>query len=50
MVMIFVPSRNGLSHSYKEYTSLDQCANGIEVLLNTIFSIDKNFLDKPLMI
>ena len=49
MVMIFVPSRNGLSHSYKEYTSLDQCANGIEVLLNTIFSIDKNFLDKPLM-
>jgi len=50
MVMIFVPSRNGLSHSYKEYTSLDQCANGIEVLLNTIFSIDKNFLDKPLTI
>ena len=50
MVMIFVPSRNGLSHSYKEYTSLDQCANGIEVLLNTIFSIDKNFLDKPLML
>jgi len=50
MVMIFVPSRNGLSHSYKEYTSLDQCANGIEVLLNTIFSIDKNFLEKPLMI
>jgi len=50
MVMIFVPSRNGLSHSYKEYTSLDQCAKGIEVLLNTIFSIDKNFLDKPLTI
>jgi len=50
MVMIFVPSRNGLSHSYKEYTSLHQCANGIEVLLNTIFSIDKNFLDKPLMV
>jgi len=50
MVMIFVPSRNGLSHSYKEYTSLDQCAKGIEVLLNTIFSIDKNFLDNPLMI
>ncbi len=49
MVMIFVPSRNGLSHSYKEYTSLDQCANGIEVLLNTIFSIDKNFLDNPLI-
>ena len=49
MVMIFVPSRNGLSHSYKEYTSLDQCSKGIEVLLNTIFSIDRKSLEKPLI-
>ena len=49
MLMIFVPSRNGISHSYKEYTSLDQCTKGIEVLLKTILSLDKKELSKNLI-
>ena len=46
MTMIFVPSRNGLSHSFKEFTSLEECTNVIQVLLNTIFTIDRKYLPK----
>ncbi len=39
--MIFVPSRGGISHSPKEFTSAEDMANGANVLLNTILSLDK---------
>lgn len=39
--MIFVPSKGGISHSPKEYTSAKDMANGANVLLNTILSLDK---------
>ena len=32
MGMIFVPSRDGISHSPQEFTSWEDCANGVEVL------------------
>lgn len=42
MAMIFVPSLNGISHSEEEYTSPEQCAQGADVLLQTILAIDKS--------
>ncbi len=43
MGMIFVPSRDGISHSQDEYTSPEQCAVGANVLLHTILAIDKSY-------
>jgi N-carbamoyl-L-amino-acid hydrolase len=40
MGMIFVPSAEGISHSGKEFTSPEDCANGTNVLLQTILEID----------
>ncbi len=39
--MIFVPSKDGISHSPKEYTSPEDMANGANVLLHTILAMDK---------
>ena len=39
--MIFVPSKGGISHSPKEFTSAGDMANGANVLLHTILSLDK---------
>jgi N-carbamoyl-L-amino-acid hydrolase len=40
--MIFVPSVDGISHSPKELTRWQDCANGANVLLQTILLIDRN--------
>ncbi len=39
--MIFVPSQNGHSHCEKEFTPLENCFKGANVLLQTILDIDK---------
>jgi len=41
MGMIFVPSVGGISHSPKELTSWDDCANGANVLLKTVLDLDQ---------
>lgn len=41
MGMIFVPSVGGISHSPKEFTRSADMANGANVLLQTILTIDK---------
>ncbi len=41
MGMIFVPSVGGISHSPKELTSWDDCANGANVLLRTVLELDR---------
>ena len=41
MGMIFVPSVAGISHSPKELTRWPDCANGANVLLQTILLIDQ---------
>ncbi len=41
MAMIFVPSRDGISHSPKEFTSWQDIANGAEVLYRTILLLDE---------
>lgn len=37
--MIFVPSKEGVSHSPEEWTSKEQCESGAQVLLNTILHL-----------
>jgi beta-ureidopropionase / N-carbamoyl-L-amino-acid hydrolase len=39
--MIFVPSVGGISHSPKELSTWQDCANGANVLLQTILSLDR---------
>ncbi|MGN7807027.1 Zn-dependent hydrolase [Ensifer sp. 22521] len=39
--MIFVPSKNGLSHNEAEYTAPEECARGAEVLFQTILELDQ---------
>jgi len=43
--MIFVPSKDGISHSPKEFTSPEDMANGARVLLETVLAIDEGALD-----
>lgn len=38
--MIFVPSKDGLSHNPNEYTSPEHCALGAQVLLNSVLEYD----------
>jgi beta-ureidopropionase / N-carbamoyl-L-amino-acid hydrolase len=40
MGMIFVPSVGSISHSPKEFTGWEDCANGANVLLQTILLLD----------
>jgi N-carbamoyl-L-amino-acid hydrolase len=37
--MIFIPSKHGISHSVKEYSSPDDCVSGTNVLLHTVISL-----------
>jgi N-carbamoyl-L-amino-acid hydrolase len=44
MGMIFVPSQGGISHAPQEYTTPADIANGADVLLRTLLSIDRGAL------
>lgn len=39
--MIFVPSRNGVSHHPEEWTSAEDCALGAEVLCQSVLRYDR---------
>ena len=41
MGMIFVPIRDGISHSPQEFMSWEDCANGVEVLFRSIRLLDR---------
>jgi N-carbamoyl-L-amino-acid hydrolase len=41
MGMIFVPSVDGVSHSPKELTAWQDCANGANVLLHAVLGLDR---------
>jgi N-carbamoyl-L-amino-acid hydrolase len=41
MGMIFVPSVGGVSHSPREMSTPADCANGADVLLNTVIAADR---------
>jgi len=38
--MIFVPSRDGVSHSPDEYTTPEHCVDGGRVLLGALLELD----------
>jgi N-carbamoyl-L-amino-acid hydrolase len=40
MAMIFVPSVGGISHAPQEYTSPEDCAHGVDLLLNAVIAAD----------
>jgi beta-ureidopropionase / N-carbamoyl-L-amino-acid hydrolase len=42
MGMIFIPSKDGISHAPKEYSSPQDIANGANVLFHTILYLDKS--------
>ncbi|MCU1503847.1 MAG: N-carbamoyl-L-amino acid hydrolase [Ilumatobacteraceae bacterium] len=46
MGMVFVPSRDGISHSPHEHTDLDQLVCGADALLHTVLALDQ--LDEPI--
>ncbi|GAW13760.1 hypothetical protein ANO14919_031490 [Xylariales sp. No.14919] len=39
--MIFVPSKNGVSHNPEEYTSPEDCAIGAQVLMQSVLRFDR---------
>ncbi len=41
MGMIFIPSKNGISHAPEEFSTKEDIANGTNVLLHTILELDK---------
>ncbi|TDQ17519.1 N-carbamoyl-L-amino-acid hydrolase [Algoriphagus boseongensis] len=41
MGMIFIPSKNGISHAPEEFSSKQDIANGANVLLGTILALDR---------
>ena len=41
MGMIFVPSRDGISHAPQEFTAPEDCANGVEVLYRSVLLLDQ---------
>jgi N-carbamoyl-L-amino-acid hydrolase len=42
VAMIFIPSKGGISHSPKEFSTPTDMANGVNVLLQTILQLDKD--------
>lgn len=46
MGMIFIPSKDGISHAPKEYSTPQDIANGADVLLKTILLIDQSLQEK----
>ncbi|MBZ8182371.1 Zn-dependent hydrolase [Oscillatoria salina] len=43
MGMIFVPSKGGVSHAETEYTSVEQCTQGANVLLHALLRLDRYY-------
>jgi N-carbamoyl-L-amino-acid hydrolase len=43
MGMIFVPSQSGISHAVTEYTAVDDCVQGTNVLLHTLLRLDQHY-------
>ena len=46
MGMIFIPSRDGISHAPDEYSSPEAIANGANVLLKTLLELDRKLSSK----
>uniref|UniRef100_UPI003593BDCA M20/M25/M40 family metallo-hydrolase n=1 Tax=Aquiflexum sp. TaxID=1872584 RepID=UPI003593BDCA len=40
--LVFIPSKDGISHNPKEYSSPSQMAKGADVMLHTVLLLDKD--------
>jgi len=48
--LVFIPSKNGISHNPKEYSSPKEMANGANVMLHTVLLLDKRLTEKDIEI
>ena len=44
--MVFVPCRGGISHNEEEFTPMDQCAKGAQVLLHAVLDYDQRLAEQ----
>jgi N-carbamoyl-L-amino-acid hydrolase len=44
--LVFIPSKDGISHNPKEYSSTKEMANGANVMLRTVLLLDKGLTEK----
>ncbi|MGH6727499.1 MAG: Zn-dependent hydrolase [Pseudolabrys sp.] len=44
--MIFVPCKDGISHNEAEYSSMEQCAAGAQVLLQAVLAYDRRLAER----
>jgi N-carbamoyl-L-amino-acid hydrolase len=44
--MVFVPSRDGISHNEAEHTTKEQCAMGAQVLLQAVLDYDRQLAER----
>lgn len=42
--LVFIPSKEGISHNPKEYSSPAEMANGAKLMLQTLLMLDKSFM------
>nr|WP_293010825.1 M20/M25/M40 family metallo-hydrolase [Mongoliibacter sp.] len=40
--LVFIPSKDGISHNPKEYSSPSEMANGANVMLHTVLLLDRD--------
>ncbi|MDO9553502.1 M20 family metallo-hydrolase [Rhodonellum sp.] len=46
--LVFIPSKDGISHNPKEYSSPKEMANGANVMLHTVLLLDKSLTEKDI--
>jgi N-carbamoyl-L-amino-acid hydrolase len=44
--LVFIPSKDGISHNPKEYSSPSEMAKGANVMLQTVLLLDKDNMPK----
>lgn len=44
--LVFIPSKDGISHNPKEYSSPKEMANGANIMLRTVLLLDKSLSEK----
>jgi N-carbamoyl-L-amino-acid hydrolase len=44
--LVFIPSKDGISHNPKEYSAPKEMANGADIMLRTVLLLDKGLSEK----
>ena len=43
--MLFVPSRGGISHNKKEFTTWEQIGSGVETLYQALLDLNQRYME-----